>query len=145
MPANIHDFKNAASTVSLIYVLANKVLLIQRDHEPFAGMWALPGGFLDCDKESLEQAAIREFIEETSLIAKIEDIELFKVNSSPIRDPRGHVIDHVFIVTRCTGTPKASDDARNLDWFDLVNLPDLELAFDHFDVLKNYIMKMRIL
>ncbi len=43
-----------------------KVALIQRDLEPFAGKWALPGGFVHVD-ESLEEAARRELQEETGL------------------------------------------------------------------------------
>lgn len=136
MPADIHGFKNAASTASLLYVLDNKILLIQRDHEPFVGMWALPGGFLNCDKESLEEAATREFFEETNLVAREEDIQMFIVNSSPTRDPRGHVIDHVYIVNFCTGLIKAKDDARAIEWFEYSKLPDL--AFDHADVIDKY-------
>jgi 8-oxo-dGTP diphosphatase len=136
MPEKIHDFKNAASTASLIFVNDNKLLLIQRDHEPFAGMWALPGGFLNCDQETLEQAAIREFYEETNLVTHIDKIQLFSVNSSPVRDPRGHVIDHVYVVLAHYGEMKAKDDARAIAYFDLNNLPPL--AFDHGDVVKAF-------
>lgn len=136
MPEKIHDFKNAASTASLIFVNDNKLLLIQRDHEPFAGMWAFPGGFLNCDKESLEQAAIREFFEETNLVTHEDKIQLFCVNSSPTRDPRGHVIDHVYVVLAHYGEMKAKDDARAIAYFDLDKLPPL--AFDHGDVIKAF-------
>jgi len=136
VPEKIHDFKNAASTASLIFVNDNKLLLIQRDHEPFAGMWAFPGGFLNCDKESLEQAAIREFFEETNLVTHEDKIQLFCVNSSPTRDPRGHVIDHVYVVLAHYGEMKAKDDARAIAYFDLDKLPPL--AFDHGDVIKAF-------
>jgi len=134
MPEDI-VFKNAASTASIIYVFNHKILLVQRDHKPFAGMWALPGGFLNCDQETLEDAALREFFEETNLSIKTPP-KLFCVNSSPTRDPRGHVIDHVFILQDCYGIPKAKDDARDLKFFHLDALP--ELAFDHQEVVDRY-------
>lgn len=132
------DFKNAASTSSLIYVIDDKVLLIKRKHEPFLGMWALPGGFLNCDEESLEQAAIREFFEETNLVTCLDQIELFSVSSSPKRDPRGHVIDHVYFVKESFGEIKAKDDAESFCFFDIYCLPDL--AFDHAYVLNKFLI-----
>jgi 8-oxo-dGTP diphosphatase len=139
MPANIEEYKNPAATATLIVQDDYKILLIQRKHEPFKGKWALPGGFLDCDKESLEEAAVRELEEETNLKSNVKDISLLLVNSQPDRDPRGHVIDHVYIVHKYEGIAKAKDDAESLDWFSFYNLP--ELAFDHIKAIKAYIAK----
>jgi ADP-ribose pyrophosphatase YjhB (NUDIX family)/acyl carrier protein len=122
------EYKNAASTASLIYLNKDhELLLVERKRNPFKGFWALPGGFLNCDKESLEEAAKREFFEETNLT--ITEFEMFNVNSEPDRDPRGHVIDHVYLVLSCEGELKAKDDAKNANFFKLSELP--KLAFDH--------------
>ncbi|MDD5649388.1 MAG: NUDIX hydrolase [Candidatus Nanoarchaeia archaeon] len=131
------EFKNAASTASLIVCKENCVYLIKRKHDPFKGQWALPGGFLNCDQESLEEAAVRELFEETKLKAKIESLKLVMVNSNPKRDPRGHVIDHVFIVVDFDGEPEAADDASEIKKFNIDALP--ELAFDHKEVLSRLI------
>lgn len=48
-----------------------KVALIERKNFPFAGMWAIPGGFMEGD-ETVEETALRELKEETG----IEDVYL---------------------------------------------------------------------
>jgi 8-oxo-dGTP diphosphatase len=125
----IVEFKNAASTASLIVSDGKGLYLIKRKHNPFKDMWALPGGFLNCDQESLEEAAIRELKEETTLETYTGALVPICTNSEPDRDPRGHVIDHVYMVMEYTGKPEASDDAKEIKYFDLSDLP--ELAFDH--------------
>ena len=136
MPENI-EFKNAASTASLIVTKNGEGLyLVKRKHNPFKGMWALPGGFLNCDEESLEEAAIRELKEETSLSTTIEELLLIGVNSDPQRDPRGHVIDHVYLVLDYHGKPQAKDDAEEIKYFEYNNLP--EVAFDHKKSIDKY-------
>jgi 8-oxo-dGTP diphosphatase len=68
---------------------ALKLLLIQRDFEPFAGAWALPCGFVRMD-EDLEDAARRELEEETGIRkVYIEQVGAF---GEPARDPRERVI-----------------------------------------------------
>ncbi len=149
------EYKNPAATATMVLVRENtrffegmlrnystEILLVQRKHEPYAGMWALPGGFLNCDKECLETAAVRELKEETSLDAKKEDLELICVNSDPKRDPRGHVIDHVYFVKKYTGIPTAADDAKELKYFPLDALP--ALAFDHKESIDKYKLWRRI-
>lgn len=63
-----YDWPRPALTVDTVLVTSEsrpKVLLIQRDHEPNTGSWALSGGFVN-ENEPLETAAERELEEETS-------------------------------------------------------------------------------
>lgn len=115
------------------------ILLIQRRHNPFAGAWALPGGFLDED-ETLEACAARELAEETGLVAG--DLRLFGSYSDPARDPRGRTVSVAFWTRVGAGTgigaeATAGDDAAACRWFALEALP--ELAFDHDRIVANAI------
>src|SRR5205085_7044761 len=75
-----YDYPRPAVTVDVVIVTRDKprrVLLIRRKHEPFAGLWALPGGFVDMD-EGLEAAARRELQEETGVrAARLEQLGAF--------------------------------------------------------------------
>lgn len=109
-----------------------RVLLIQRKHDPYAGKWALPGGFVEMT-ESISAAALREVFEETGLRGL--DLVPLETFSRPDRDPRTRVISAAFLALVPPGPakPKAGDDARRARWFPLDKLP--ELAFDHDQIL----------
>jgi ADP-ribose pyrophosphatase YjhB (NUDIX family) len=132
----LKKYKNPAPTVDIIIEIDSEdgrqgIVLIKRKNPPFG--WALPGGFVDYG-ESLEQAAVREAKEETSL-----DIQLqcqMHTYSDPKRDPRKHTISTVFIA-RAEGTPVAQDDAREIKVFSKDEL-DFPLAFDHKKILIDY-------
>jgi 8-oxo-dGTP diphosphatase len=64
-----------------------KVLLIQRASDPFKGLWAFPGGFLDMEDPTIEFAAKRELEEETGL--KNVFMEQLYTFGDEGRDPRG--------------------------------------------------------
>jgi 8-oxo-dGTP diphosphatase len=111
---------------------APRVLLIQRKADPFAGRWALPGGFVD-ENERLADAALRELKEETGLDrVGLEQLHTF---GDPGRDPRGWTVSVVFLarVTPDQLAPVAGDDAAAVGWFPLAAPP--ALAFDHADIL----------
>ncbi len=117
-----------------------KVLLINRGNEPFKGMWALPGGFVDMDEE-LEDAIVRELAEETGLTGiQLEQMRTFGTVG---RDPRGRMITIVFmgIATEGQDTIRAGDDAAQAQWFDIEKVPD-DMAFDHVDVVRFAIEKL---
>jgi len=137
----VGNFKNPGTTADIIVERDRQVLLIKRKHEPFRDMWALPGGFLEYGKETLEETAVRELMEETEILVNGRDLRLFGVYSNPKRDPRGHVISHVYIAGNFNGQPTAGDDAREVRFFSLDNLP--ELAFDHKEILQDYLEKSK--
>ncbi|MBI5756860.1 MAG: NUDIX hydrolase [Nitrospirae bacterium] len=123
---------NPFPTVDIIIELGGKgIVLIKRKNPPYG--WAIPGGFVDYG-ESLEEAAAREALEETSL--KVELVRQFHVYSAPDRDPRQHTIATVFIA-RSAGVPKAADDAKEVGIFKRETLPE-DLAFDHRKILEDY-------
>lgn len=105
-----------------------KVLLIERDSEPFAGTWAFPGGFVNID-EPLENAALRELREETGL-QKVYLEQLYTFGH-PDRDPRERIITVAYyaLVNIRDHEIMAATDARNAAWFAVTDTPTL--AFDH--------------
>lgn len=106
--------------------------MVQRKNEPFAGFWALPGGFVEAG-ESCEQAVVREVAEETGL--SVEVISLFGVYSEPGRDPRGPTVSVVYLCRPSEEEPTGGDDAAAARFF--ADLGGIQLAFDHARILRD--------
>ncbi|MEZ6141896.1 MAG: NUDIX hydrolase [Zavarzinella sp.] len=130
-----------ATDIVLITLERNpRVLLIQRNAEPFAGMWALPGGFVE-ENERIVDAARRELQEETGLTGiELEQLHTF---GDPGRDPRGWSISVAYLarVHPKLLKPKAGDDASAAEWHPLRKLPPL--AFDHHDIIQRAMVRMQ--
>jgi len=108
-----------------------RILLVQRANPPFAGRWALPGGFVE-EGERVIDAAPRELREETGL--RVGTMELLGVYDTPGRDPRGWTVSVVYLARlHRAGRVAGGDDAREARWFPLEGLP--ELAFDHAGIV----------
>jgi 8-oxo-dGTP diphosphatase len=139
-----YDYPRPMVTVDAVVFRKNRngteVLLIQRGHYPYEGMWALPGGFVDME-ETLEEAIIRELEEETGL----KGIELNQLHaySEIHRDPRGRNISITFYGLASSDNPsvKAGDDATDARWFPVDQMP--ELAFDHEKVIELALQKIQ--
>ena len=133
----IEAYRNPVPTVDVIIEMEDGgVVLIKRKHQPVG--WAIPGGFVDYG-ESLEQAALREAREETSLEVTLTG--QMHTYSAPDRDPRQHTITTVYIA-KGKGVPAAADDAEAIGIFRRDNLPR-PLMFDHARILKDYFEKYR--
>ncbi len=117
--------------VDVIVQYQGGIVLIERKNEPSG--WAPPGGFVEIG-ESLEEAAVREAREETSLDVTL--IEQFHAYSKPGRDPRFHTVTMVFTGIGA-GQLKGRDDARRAEIFLQDNLPE-RIAFDHREILSDY-------
>jgi 8-oxo-dGTP diphosphatase len=125
------DWRNPKPTVDTIIRIGEQIVLIRRRNEPIG--WALPGGFVD-EGERVEDAAVREALEETLLHVELE--ELLYVYSDPTRDRRQHTLSIVF-TARADGEPVGSDDAAEARLFSLDALPK-DLVFDHAEILEHY-------
>lgn len=116
-----------------------KVLLVKRRIPPFAGKFAIPGGFVH-EEEDLDRAALRELQEETG----VSDVYLEQLYSfgDPGRDPRGRVITVAyFALISADRQLKAGTDAAEAAWCALDKLP--ALAFDHASVLDYALERLR--
>ena len=134
-------YKNPVPTVDIIIefesddktvdMSGKRIVLISRKNPPFG--WALPGGYVDYG-ESLEEAAVREAYEETSL--RVELIRQFHTYSDPSRDPRQHTITTVYIA-KARGNPRGMDDAKEAGIFNVNSIPS-DMAFDHAAIIDDY-------
>jgi 8-oxo-dGTP diphosphatase len=137
-PPYCYEYPRPAVTVDVVVFTWDGerllALFIRRKTAPFAGRWAIPGGFIDID-EPIEAAARRELREETGLTAA-GPLEMVGVFGDPGRDPRGRTISlaHATAVRGPAPKVKGGDDAGEAAWLDAVRPP--ELAFDHAAVLE---------
>jgi 8-oxo-dGTP diphosphatase len=131
------NFTSPKLTVDGIILKEEKILLIKRRNQPYKGKWALPGGFVEYG-ENTENSIIREVYEETGLKTKIN--HLAGVYSDPKRDPRGHTVSIIYVLDICNGKLKSGDDASDVKYFDLGNLPDL--SFDHESIIDDVVRRL---
>jgi 8-oxo-dGTP diphosphatase len=113
---------------------------VRRKYPPFAGVWAIPGGFVRMN-ESLEKAALRELAEETAVTdVYIEQLYTF---GDPHRDPRTRVITVAYfaLVPHHAIQHRPGDDAAETSWFSMSTLPPL--AFDHEEILNYALQRLR--
>lgn len=109
------------------------IVLIERGKAPFGK--AIPGGKVEYG-ETVENAVRREMMEEVNL--ELDNLKQFHVYSDPTRDFRHHSVE-VAHVAKAYQQPKAGDDAAKAFVVKLEDIPWSELAFDHAQVLKDFI------
>jgi len=114
------------------------VLLVERANEPFAGRLALPGGFLR-GRESLDETAARELVEETGMNATSLRLQQVGVYSAPDRDPRDpRVVTCAYLaIAPNLPLPVAGSDARAAHWMPVAEAAETGLAFDHDTILSD--------
>jgi 8-oxo-dGTP diphosphatase len=138
---NLYKYPRPAVAVDIIVLRGQypdqQILLIARKNNPYRGMWALPGGFINMN-EDLHESASRELEEETGL--KEINLIQFRTYGKPGRDPRGRtvsVVHYALLDEKDTPRIAAGDDASKAAWFPIATLP--RLGFDHELILKDFI------
>jgi 8-oxo-dGTP diphosphatase len=118
---------NPKPAVGILLERRGKLLLVRRERAPYKGYWDIPGGFVEAG-EAPPKAAAREAKEETGLRVKIDGI----VGAYPGRYSDSGGDDHTFNVYFAAhpvgGREMAGDDAAELRWFALDEIPK-RLAF----------------
>ncbi|GAB3026116.1 NUDIX hydrolase [Mycobacterium bourgelatii] len=133
-------FPRFAVTVDIVILTMREqslhVLLVQRGVEPFAGFWALPGGFKRPD-ETLDEAARRELREETGVTAP-GHLAQFRAYGDPGRDERTNVVTvaYLAVMPRLDKLQSGTDAAAAQLW-PVDDARRLKLAFDHNDILSD--------
>jgi bifunctional NMN adenylyltransferase/nudix hydrolase len=122
----------------------DKVLLIQRNKAPGAGLWALPGGHIDAGETS-RQALLRELGEETGFGLKNSDFGHGYVFDHPQRSERGWIRTEVFAAQMQTPDIGTADgyEIRDVKWFDIDTLDPLTMFEDHYDIIQEMKKKER--
>ncbi|MGH9366265.1 MAG: NUDIX hydrolase [Thermoanaerobaculia bacterium] len=117
-----------------------RLLLVRRGRPPFRGRWGLPGGFCEW-KETTEHCCAREAREETGLSVRVG--ALLGVYSAPDRDPRGHNVTVLYAARPVGGRVRGGDDAAEARWFTRAELRRLSFAFDHREIVREQIGRVR--
>lgn len=137
-----YERPSVTADVALFIVRKKRLeaLLIRRKHKPCAGMWAMPGGFVEMN-ESLDAAALRELKEETGLDGIY--IEQLRAYGDPDRDPRARVITIAYLGLAAFERikPRSGDDAAEVKWHSAYAPP--KLAFDHERILEDALSALR--
>jgi bifunctional NMN adenylyltransferase/nudix hydrolase len=121
--------------------------MIKRKSEPGKGLWALPGGFLDANKDkSMVSCAIRELKEETGIKVPVPvllgSIKSNKVFDAINRSARGRTITHAYYIQLPDGElpkVKGQDDAEKASWIPIARLDSSEVFEDHYEIIQTFI------
>ena len=113
-----------------------RLVLVRRNHPPCAGAWALPGGHVLVG-ETVEQACLRELQEETGLSGQLGP--LLGVFSDPRRNPVKHTVTVAFVVYPGREQLRPGPDEQEVEV--ITYRHDLELAFDHHEIIRTAIDK----
>ncbi len=148
----VGDFARPYTTVDVVIftVLDERlqVLLVRRPadtREPQPNLWALPGGFVDVDRDAdLLSCARRKLLEKTSISSPY--LEQLGSWGSAQRDPRGWSATHAYfaLIPGEGVTLNKGANAADVAWFEVdALLKKPQLAFDHAEILKAAAQRLR--
>ncbi|WP_042345179.1 NUDIX hydrolase [Bacillus massiliigorillae] len=137
--------KNAHSQEQVLKLMLIKRALVNGEGKPNieGGKWALPGGFIQPD-ESAYEGAVRELLEETTISGV--HVKHFGVYDAPGRDPRGWIISnahYALVPMNYIELRKAADDAMEVEVFDMEEIFQLPLAFDHEVIIRDALRQVQ--
>lgn len=144
---DVSQYEKPSFTVDLVIFTVRAeqlhVLLVKRAEPPFKGCWALPGGFLDPQRdESVDACAVRKLVEETGVRAPY--LEQLKTYGSRHRDPRGWIATTIYFALMASDSVQLSGNQAAACWAPVRGeSADFDLAFDHALILADAVKRLR--
>ena len=130
--------KFVKATVGAIIIDNDRVLLAQRNHDPFYDHWCFPGGHIDFSEE-VADAMIREVKEETGL--DVTGYNFFHYFTEFHKELDWHAVVLIFIAKTKGTLKRQEEEVKKLQWFPLKEALNLKLAFGHKTILEKYLEK----
>lgn len=136
-----HKFILLQDGAAAIIVNKNGQVLLQ--NSTVVNRWMLPGGCQELG-ETFEETIIREVKEETNLDVNIYDLHLINIVSGKSRKheyPNGDIVFNntvLYEIKNYTGVLKATDESKELKFFDLNEIPKDLLDMDLIEIYKKY-------
>jgi 8-oxo-dGTP diphosphatase len=117
----------------------NKLLLLQRAHEPWAGSWMIPAGYVEADEDP-KDAAKREVLEETSLDVELGDLlKTYYFDD----DPRGNGVAFVYKAKKISGEININIEATNAQYFSYDEIPEYLTKGGHDKIIAEWCTQAR--
>lgn len=141
------EFPPFAVTADLVILTVRppqiQVLLVKREQDPYAGAWALPGGFVK-PEQSLVEAAQFKLQDKTGISVAAAHLEQLASFGAPDRDPRMRVISVAWLaLVADPDEPVPGAESSDAVWADVASLNTAALAFDHAEILSAGIERAR--
>lgn len=144
----VYEYPIIAVTVDNVVIQSGHILLIKRKHIPGKGLWALPGGYFDAEKDNTPlDGMLRELEEETKIDVPVKvlkgSLKEIRTFSAPDRSLLGRSITfagHFVLADGEWGLPKVkgADDAEKAKWVPLSEVKREMMFDDHFDVISTF-------
>jgi ADP-ribose pyrophosphatase YjhB (NUDIX family) len=128
--------------VGAVAVHDDRILLVRRGHGPAAGEWSVPGGRVETG-ETLHEAVVRETAEETGLEVVVDRFLGWVERIGPDDPTAGGagpafhfvILDFMVDVLDPDRPPVAGDDAAEVAWVPIPDLPGMRLVAGLLDFL----------
>lgn len=147
IPYNSLPYEVTFVTADAVVIQSGHVLMVKRKASPGKGLWALPGGFLDAQKDrSMKHCMLRELTEETGIKLSTNTLERCITDSRVFdaigRSARGRTITHAFKLELKDGPlvhVKGSDDAEKAKWIPISSLNSRMVFEDHYEIIQTFV------
>lgn len=139
MKCELCEFKNPKGSVTAVIIKDGKLLLLQRNEEPFRDMWDLPGGYMQADERPID-ALKREIKEELGIKCEPTYIREF-MGWAMWKDKKFPVINFAFLVNIGNQEIILNDENCDCKWEEIGDIDTKEISFDSNREIVNWVKK----